>query len=96
MDINYQHPSIQLYVMNPKASTTTAEGVQKADETKTDFAPLKDDNETCCVLNTESFKDDDVLDDSNLEKLRQGKLSDWETRRYGSMAARLLKDVKIS
>lgn len=79
MDIKYQHPSIQLYILNPKASTTTEASVPK------------DDEESSCVLNTESFKEDDVFDDSNLEKL-----NDWETRRYGSMAARLLEDVKIS
>lgn len=32
---------------------------------------------------------------SILEKLKNGKLSDWEARRYGSIAARLLRDIKI-
>lgn len=31
-----------------------------------------------------------------LAGLRSGKLSEWEARRYGSMAARLLRDVKIT
>ncbi|XWS72329.1 hypothetical protein CRYUN_Cryun02cG0030600 [Craigia yunnanensis] len=31
-----------------------------------------------------------------LTRLSDGKLSDWETRRYGSMAARLLRDIKIT
>ncbi|KAF8039480.1 hypothetical protein BT93_B1876 [Corymbia citriodora subsp. variegata] len=39
----------------------------------------------------ESFKDDVEL----LAKLKNGDLSEWEARRYGSMAARLLRDVKI-
>lgn len=41
---------------------------------------------------SEGFKDDDEL----LEKLKSGDLSEWEARRYGSMAARLLRDVKIT
>lgn len=31
-----------------------------------------------------------------LAGLQSGKLSEWEARRYGSMAARLLRDVKIT
>ena len=31
-----------------------------------------------------------------LTRLPDGKLSDWEARRYGSMAARLLQDIKIT
>lgn len=45
-------------------------------------------------------KEDDVgsrlSEDSILRKLRDGKLSDWEARRYGSIAARLLRDIKIT
>lgn len=40
---------------------------------------------------SERFKDDVEL----LAKLKNGDLSEWEARRYGSMAARLLRDVKI-
>lgn len=31
-----------------------------------------------------------------LQDLQDKKLSEWEARRYGAMAARLLRDIKIS
>lgn len=40
----------------------------------------------------ENEEKDSVL----VTKMPNGKLSDWEVRRYGSMAARLLRDVKIT
>uniref|UniRef100_A0A7N0RCI7 Uncharacterized protein n=1 Tax=Kalanchoe fedtschenkoi TaxID=63787 RepID=A0A7N0RCI7_KALFE len=96
MDIKYQHPSIQLYVMSPKPSTVSGETVQQSIEAKIGKTPRNDSDETCREPHTDSLGADDVLEDTILEKLQQGELSDWETRRYGSMAARLLKDVKIS
>lgn len=40
--------------------------------------------------------DKDGADSELLAGLQGGKLSEWEARRYGSMAARLLRDVKIT
>lgn len=40
--------------------------------------------------------DKDGVNSELLAGLQSGKLSDWEARRYGSMAARLLRDVKIT
>ncbi|KAL8197889.1 hypothetical protein R6Q57_030125 [Mikania cordata] len=74
MDIKYQHPSIQLYIMTLK----TPEGITNLDPiTETDT--------------TQKIEDE-------VDKLPQEPhtLSDWEARRYGSMAARLLRDIKIT
>ncbi|EOY30149.1 S-adenosyl-L-methionine-dependent methyltransferases superfamily protein, putative isoform 1 [Theobroma cacao] len=42
--------------------------------------------------------DGEVIKEDCLQvtRLPDGKLSDWEARRYGSMAARLLRDIKIT
>ena len=39
--------------------------------------------------------DKDGVKSDLLVGLQSGQLSEWEARRYGSMAARLLRDVKI-
>ena len=41
---------------------------------------------------SDKVKEDGIL----LRGLQNGKLNEWEARRYGSMAARLLRDVKIT
>ncbi|KAI3716546.1 hypothetical protein L1987_67496 [Smallanthus sonchifolius] len=75
MDIKYQHPSIQLYIMTLK----TPEGIPNLDPiTKIDTTE----------------KTEDEADNELPQEPRA--LSDWEARRYGSMAARLLRDIKIT
>ncbi|KAL5565789.1 hypothetical protein UlMin_028953 [Ulmus minor] len=97
MDETYQHPSIQLYIMGqkPQAGTTenTSKGVdQTTDEVKTNQD--KDENEEECnevekvaeSVGEKAEEDGEIATDS--------KLSEWEARRCGSMAARLLQDLK--
>lgn len=85
MDIKYQHPSIQLYIMTLK----TPEGSANLD-------PLVE-NGTSTTEKTEDDASTTPEDeaDNDLPKEPQN-LSDWEARRYGSMAARLLRDIKIT
>ncbi|KAD5508691.1 hypothetical protein R6Q59_030686 [Mikania micrantha] len=75
MDIKYQHPSIQLYIMTLK----TPEGITNPD-------PI---TEIDTIQKIEDEVDDKLPQEPHT-------LSDWEARRYGSMAARLLRDIKIT
>ncbi|GAB4842927.1 hypothetical protein Ancab_012905 [Ancistrocladus abbreviatus] len=101
MDRNYQHPSIQLFMMEAKPSLeSTREGIRGNDQL--------DDNDKKESEGTtqENSGGVDKVDDLGTIKgegdcllhtcLPSGELSDWEVRRYGAMAARLLRDVKIN
>ncbi|KAK9279078.1 hypothetical protein L1049_012753 [Liquidambar formosana] len=105
MDIKYQHPSIQLYMMGlkPSAGSTesTSQGIdQQNDEVKTGETNDRknEDGESCYeVVKLDDFGGDNAKEESMVvTRLQNGKLSDWEARRYGSIAARLLRDVKIT
>lgn len=84
MDIKYNHPSIQLYIMTLK----TPEGI----------ANLEDevDNSISSSNSNNSNRPDDEDDSELPTEPHTGNLSEWEARRYGSMAARLLRDIKIT
>lgn len=86
----YQHPSIQLFMMSPKPSNCKVEEI-KSEETK----QILDDNE--------NEDDNDSNDHAHAVKgdfegsaLLNKNMADWEARRYGAMAAKLLRDVKIT
>ncbi|KAJ0605938.1 putative lysine methyltransferase, S-adenosyl-L-methionine-dependent methyltransferase [Helianthus annuus] len=81
MDIKYRHPSIQLYIMTLK----TPEGIPNLDPVTENTAAEKIDDEADA---TEKVEDEAPQESRTL--------SDWEARRYGAMAARLLRDIKIS
>ncbi|KAF5819827.1 putative lysine methyltransferase, S-adenosyl-L-methionine-dependent methyltransferase [Helianthus annuus] len=81
MDIKYRHPSIQLYIMTLK----TPEGIRNLDPVTENNAAEKIDDEADA---TEKVEDEAPQESRTL--------SDWEARRYGAMAARLLRDIKIS
>ncbi|PWA57623.1 Nicotinamide N-methyltransferase-like protein [Artemisia annua] len=83
MDIKYQHPSIQLYIMTLK----TTEG-------NTSLNPLIENGVTEKTENDTSGRVEDEVD--NEVPTEPQNLSDWEARRYGAMAARLLRDIKIT
>lgn len=74
---------------------------QQTDETgTTDGDHEKDQDDATSsgvdeVENLSSEKDGDA-DSVLLAGIPSRKLSDWEARRYGSMAARLLRDVQIA
>lgn len=83
MDIKYQHPSIHLYIMTFK----TPEG-------KTNLESLI---ESCTTEKTDDDTNRNIEDEAdNAVPIEPQNLSDWEARRYGSMAARLLRDIKIT
>lgn len=102
MHSEYQHPSIQLYMMSLKPSDCRVVEIDchgevvKSEETK----QISDDNEN----ENENEKDNDNknhvaegdFEGSALLNLPGKKISEWEARRYGAMAAKRLRDVKIT
>ncbi|KAM0013876.1 putative lysine methyltransferase, S-adenosyl-L-methionine-dependent methyltransferase [Helianthus debilis subsp. tardiflorus] len=85
MDIKYRHPSIQLYIMMLK----TPEGIPNLDPVTENNAAEKIDDEADATEKVEDEAHNEAPQESRT-------LSDWEARRYGAMAARLLRDIKIS
>ena len=107
MDGEYQDPSIHLYLMSQKSSAESSGNavqdeavVDAADETKCEkeVSTLE-----CLVDSPNPLEEEDgathrpkLREDSLLMRLRDGKMSEWEMRRYGKVAAQLLRDVKIN
>lgn len=91
----YQHPSIQLFMMTPKPSGCTVDETDcsgeeiKSEETKqtSDDNENEDDNDSSNHVTKGDFEGSTLLNKD---------ISDWETRRCGAMAAKLLRDVKIT
>ena len=81
----YQHPSIQLFMMSPKPSGCTV------DETDCSGEEIKSEE-------SKQTSDDNDLTMGDFEgsRLLNKDISDWEARRCGAMAAKLLRDVKIT
>lgn len=106
MDSKYQHPSIQLFIMSLKPQEarledTTPQGItQPIDEArtvKTEHGKDEDGASSSGLDEVDNISGDkDEEDDVAHTNLNDGKLSEWEARRFGSMAARLLRDVKIT
>ncbi|CAJ2654496.1 unnamed protein product [Trifolium pratense] len=98
MDETFQHPNIQLFIMgfNPLADSTETSGQAAAAE-KVDVETGVQDKITEENIGVEGsdLVEENTEDDSK-KTPQNAKLSEWEARRYGSMAARILRDVKIS
>ncbi|KAI4334344.1 hypothetical protein L6164_019047 [Bauhinia variegata] len=99
MDETYQHPSIQLFIMESKPSVECTENSGQVTPEKVDDVETGEDEKSSegeCAKE----KDRDFVGDKNEEHTKpnpqNAKLTDWEARRYGSMAARILRDVKIT
>ncbi|KAL8152214.1 hypothetical protein V2J09_009974 [Rumex salicifolius] len=97
MHSRYQHQSIHLYTMvakkemipeiNPGSDEETVSEEQKAESSNVE---VNDDK--CGKKENDNEKEGSII----ATGLPRKELSDWEVRRYGSMAARLLRDVKIT
>lgn len=105
MDSKYQHSSIQLFIMSLKPSEGSAESMsngldQQIDEVGTTDTVQEEDKDADNKNDTEkldSFGDNKAKEDGVFSpSTHNGKLSEWEARRFGSMAARLLQDVRIT
>ncbi|KMZ75863.1 putative methyltransferase family protein [Zostera marina] len=102
MDVKYQHPSIQLFAMDLKSrlrseksgNLNNCEGnscssEESVSDMKDDKNGIDEDSEHTGIKEC----DDDL---KVTLAIKNGKLDGWESRRHGSFAARLLKDVKIT
>lgn len=104
MDSKYQHPSIQLFIMGVNSSVGNIERAaeridqQNEDGTKETKQEKDENDDNSNPADQVGDFSDQIMDEDSLlaTRLPNGKLSEWETRRYGSMAARLLRDVKIT
>ncbi|KAF9594250.1 hypothetical protein IFM89_028907 [Coptis chinensis] len=109
MDSNYQHDSIYLYIMESKArgdcSRSERHDQENNEVEKMEKHESNDDVENCDGAEeledggAEELEDNVKKEVYEVEKsvgVGPGELSDWEARRYGSMAARLLQDIKIT
>lgn len=97
MHKEYQHPSIQLFMMSPKPSDSmncNSVNVKVGDTTPT---ADEDDGSSSTANEVDDVESDQIEDESTSSTNPQDKTrSDWEVRRCGAMAARLLRDVKIA
>lgn len=92
MHSEYKHPSIQLFMMSLKPSEFRGNEIEHVDEVEPEETKqISEDNSVNINMG------DEVFDEKTLIKNLDGrKISEWEARRYGAMAARLLRDVKIT
>lgn len=101
MDETFQHPSIQLYIMGFKHSAECPENsgqavAEKVDDKTDDKTGVDDKSSEENVVEEPSGLVEENVEDNSKPAPQNAKLSEWEARRYGSMAARILRDVKIS
>jgi hypothetical protein len=101
MDGEYQDPSIHLYIMAQKSAAESSGNVSR-DEVVIDTDETKCETKVPTGECHKRVEEEAVVthgprlnEDSLLMRLRDGKLSEWEMRRYGTVAAQLLRDVKI-
>ncbi|PIA29133.1 hypothetical protein AQUCO_06200016v1 [Aquilegia coerulea] len=103
MDNKYQHESIHLYIMESKNRWgcseigTTAHEQQNEELESMEKHENTDEGESC--HGAEELEDRGGKEAHEVDSrvgISNGDLSDWQARRYGSMAARLLCDIKIT
>lgn len=97
MDGKYQHASIQLFIMGSRTQAGCAENATQRDAQSSGECGSNDDAESCdAVDECVDSGDRGAVDSNEVTVMKNRKLDDWEARRYGSIAARLLRDVKIT
>ncbi|XP_019448755.1 PREDICTED: protein N-lysine methyltransferase METTL21A isoform X2 [Lupinus angustifolius] len=98
MDETFQHPSIQLFIMGFKhsAESTKISGQVTGEKVDAEIGVEDKSNEEHAAVEGSGVNEENVEDECNTRIPQNAKLSEWEARRYGSMAARILRDVKIS
>ncbi|KAJ8459405.1 hypothetical protein OPV22_032331 [Ensete ventricosum] len=91
MDSKYRHPSIQLFTMEVKDQSRYRNPGPTANQIPESSRGSDKDGQSC-----EAEDARDATASENIMDLEPGKIDDWEIRRLGSMAARLLREVKIT
>lgn len=101
MDAKFQHPSIQLYILSPKTGgarsglelhshSQDVENTENENESEEECDSPSAGEKVSTSIGSELLGGDDKLITDNRN------LNEWEARRCGAMAARLLRDVKIT
>ncbi|XP_057527152.1 uncharacterized protein LOC130806190 isoform X1 [Amaranthus tricolor] len=98
MDRKYQHPSIQLFIMESKSSagSTLAADLDKNEASEPVDGDYNKKEGKSCSMDDDIKSEKDVKGCSTATGLSSRELTDWEVRRCGAMAARLLRDVRIN
>lgn len=98
MDSKYQHASIQLFIMGSKSRAGCAENPMQRDAESSGECRSDEDVESCDAEeeHVECGNKGVTNGGDEVGMMKNRKLDDWEARRYGSIAARLLRDVKIT
>lgn len=97
MDETFQHPSIQLFIMGFKNLAEGTENSGQAAAEKVDVETgVEDKSSEGNNLVEGSGVVEENIEDHGKHIPQNVKLNEWEARRYGSMAARILRDVEIS
>ena len=100
MHPTFQHPSIQLFIMGSKPPERNAENTDQGSGQESDKVETSMEEDDGRSSEEEKVTDSvgDLVEEGCelVKKLPNEKLNDFETRRHGSMAARLLRDVKIA
>jgi hypothetical protein len=99
MDQTFQHPSIQIYIMGSKPPEGNIENADQGSDQKINKTEISEKGENVGTSNEEKVADSVGLASEDCELLTKSQnenLDDFEVRRCGSMAARLLRDVKIA
>ncbi|KAJ1384071.1 hypothetical protein SESBI_42858 [Sesbania bispinosa] len=95
MDETFQHASIQLFIMGFKHSAECTGNSGQATAEKIDVETGVEDKgtEENVAVEGSSPVEENVEDHNHSKPIPQNaKLSEWEARRYGAMAARILRD----
>lgn len=96
MDSKYQHGSIQLFIMGLKTQPRYAENILHSSTSGGgDIRSDEEDDNSGAVEECVDTSNKGVVDGNEVVTVETGKFDDWEVRRYGSIAARLLRDIKI-
>ncbi|CAL1366905.1 unnamed protein product [Linum trigynum] len=105
MHYKYQHPSIELYIMEFKHNGGGIRAImdhQQTDlETGSDVVEEEEEesqasNDSAVDNIRDSFSEITDPEQQAVKSPEAEGITDWEARRIGSMAARLLRDVKIT
>lgn len=91
--------------MSLKPSGQSAESIAHGSAQKIELAGSKElkhgsdeeEDDNSYKVDEDDLRGNEVIvDDKQVIDLENRKLSEWETRRYGAIAARLLRDIKIT
>ncbi|XP_020079792.1 protein-lysine methyltransferase METTL21D isoform X2 [Ananas comosus] len=96
MDNKYQHPSIQLFMMEPKAQQKCGDDTCTPSEVSECGRGSDEGNESGEAESEKEGTAANPIVNGKPVGSEKRELDDWEIRRYGAMVARLMQDIKIT